>query len=144
MHSWTSSPTRIPNIPRTARLNRLAWQHARDPRTPGVTELIDTLLAATWRRTHPVPADVPGGAAVQHTADWTLLHQTLATAEDPGLQPPVRSRLRGALRRLADELRPREDDDHAREAAELIGRWLADPDAVRLDPLPRIPPGAPN
>ncbi|SOD90851.1 hypothetical protein SAMN06272765_6625 [Streptomyces sp. Ag109_G2-15] len=29
-------------------------------------------------------------------------------------------------------------------AAELIDAYLADPRSVRLDPLPRVQPGAPN
>ncbi|MFF3336628.1 zinc-dependent metalloprotease [Streptomyces sp. NPDC002888] len=125
------------------RLNRLAWQHAVHPKVPGVTDLLDALLAATWHRREPLPADLPGGTAVQHTADWTLLNHLLATLDDPALQPPVRSSLRSTLRRLATDLR-RRDDDHAHEAADLIGRHLTDPGPVRLDRLPRVPPGAPN
>ncbi|MEU6147840.1 zinc-dependent metalloprotease [Streptomyces sp. NPDC047081] len=126
-----------------ARLNRLAWQHAADPAVPGATDLADALLAATWRRTDPVPAEVVGGAAVQHTADWTLLNHLLTVLRDGALHAQVRAALRGALRRLAGELRE-EYEDGRREAADLIDRALADPASVRLDPLPRVPPGAPN
>ncbi|MGW3287433.1 zinc-dependent metalloprotease [Streptomyces sp. NPDC001002] len=126
-----------------ARLNRLAWQHADDPDVPGITEVVDALLATTWRRIDPVPAETRGGEAVRDTAEWTLLNHLLTVAEDGTLHAIARTELRAALRRFAEEA-GRRDDDGAREAADLIGRFLSDPDSVRLDPLPRVPPGAPN
>ncbi|MFJ6084873.1 zinc-dependent metalloprotease [Streptomyces sp. NPDC092369] len=126
-----------------ARLNRLAWQHATDPGVPGVTDVVDALLAATWRRGDPVPAETRGGEAVRHTAEWTLLNHLLTVAEDGTLHAVARTELRAALRRFAEEAGHR-DDDGGREAAGLIGRFLSDPGSVLLDPLPRVPPGAPN
>ncbi|MEV8540825.1 zinc-dependent metalloprotease [Streptomyces sp. NPDC051572] len=126
-----------------ARLNRVAWQHAADPAAPGVTDIVDALLAATWRRTDPVPAELPGGAAVQHAADWTLLNHLLTLLDDTDLHAPVRMSLRGAVRRLGTELRC-QGDEQAREAGESIRAFLADAGSVRVDPLPRVPPGAPN
>ncbi|MFD4876197.1 zinc-dependent metalloprotease [Streptomyces sp. NPDC058420] len=125
------------------RLNRVAWQHAADPETPGVTDIVDALLTATWRRTDPVPTELPGGAAVQHAADWTLLNHLLTLLDDTALHAPVRMSLRGAVRRLGTELRC-QSDEQAREAGELIRAFLADAGSVRVDPLPRVPPGAPN
>lgn len=116
-----------------ARLNRLAWQHAVDPATPSVSEVVEALLLATWRRPDLVPAHVPGGEAVQQTADWTLLNHLLTVLADPALHRPVRTELRAALRDIDES-----------EAAETIAAYLADPTSVHLDPLPRIPPGAPN
>ena len=126
-----------------ARLNRVAWQHATDSEAPGVTDIVDALLTATWRRTDPVPAELPGGAAVQHAADWTLLNHLLTLLDDTALHTPVRMSLRGAVRRLGTELRC-QGDEQAREAGELIRAFLADAGSVRVDPLPRVPPGAPN
>ncbi|MGW2385939.1 zinc-dependent metalloprotease [Streptomyces sp. NPDC001658] len=126
-----------------ARLTRVAWQHAVDPARPGVTDVVDALLAATWGRVDPVSPELPGGAAVQHTADWTLLNHLLTVLDDDALRAPVRDPLRAALLRLAAELRVA-DDERRRAAADLIGRHLTDPGSVRLDPLPRVPPGAPN
>ncbi|WP_043664166.1 zinc-dependent metalloprotease [Streptomyces xylophagus] len=126
-----------------ARLNRVAWQHAADPAVPGVTDIVDALLATTWRRTDPVPAELPGGVAVQHAADWTLLNHLLPLLDDAALHAPVRMALRGAVRRLGTELRC-QGDEQAREAGELIRAFLADAGSVRVDPLPRVPPGAPN
>lgn len=126
-----------------ARLNRMAWQHAVDPGVPGVTEVVETLLTTTWRRTDPVPADLPGGVAVQYTAAWTLLNHLLTVLGDDTLHAAVRTALRSALSRFANELR-QGNHDGQREAADLISGFLADPRSVRLDPLPRVPPGAPN
>lgn len=126
-----------------ARLNRVAWQHATDPASPGVTEVVDALLTVTWRRTDPVPTELPGGVAVQYTAAWTLLNHLLSVLREGALHAAVRTALRSALRRFAAELR-QGGHDGQREAADLISGVLADPDAVRLDPLPRVPPGAPN
>jgi hypothetical protein len=126
-----------------ARLNRLAWQHAADPAVPGVADLLTELLAATWRRDDPVPADVPAGTAVQHTADWTLLHEVLRTLDTDALHAPVRSELRSTLRELATDLRQK-NGDHHHEAADFLTAYLTDPTSVRLDPPPRLPPGAPN
>jgi len=126
-----------------ARLNRVAWQHATDPAVPGVSDVVDALLATTWHRTDPVPGELRGGVAVQHAVDWTLLNHLLTVARDGTLHATARTELRAALRRLAAEAR-RRDDDGGREAADLIGRFLSDPGTVHLDPLPRVPPGAPN
>ncbi|MFJ9626476.1 zinc-dependent metalloprotease [Streptomyces sp. NPDC101175] len=126
-----------------ARLNRVAWQHAADPAVPGAADIVDALLATTWRRGDPVSGELPGGAAVQHTADWTLLNHLLTLLGDTALHTPVRMAVRGAVRRLATELRC-QGDEHADEAGELIRAFLADPGSVRLDPPPRVPPGAPN
>ncbi|ALV37793.1 zinc-dependent metalloprotease [Streptomyces sp. CdTB01] len=126
-----------------ARLNRVAWQHATDPASPGVTEIVDTLLTVTWRRTDPVPTDLPGGVAVQYTAAWTLLNHLLTVLREGALHAAVRTALRSVLTRFAAELR-QGGHDGQREAADLISGFLADPGTVRLDPLPRVPPGAPN
>ncbi|MEW1721979.1 zinc-dependent metalloprotease [Streptomyces sp. NPDC093109] len=125
-----------------ARLNRLAWQHAADPGIPGVTALLDALLTATWHRPDAVPAAVPAGGAVQRTSDWVVLRHLLAAVGDDATHPPVRAELRSALRDLAARIGS--GDAQEREAAEQITAYLTDPASVRLDPLPRIPPGAPN
>ncbi|RPF37476.1 hypothetical protein EDD92_7555 [Streptomyces sp. TLI_185] len=90
-----------------------------------------------------MPADVPAGAAVQHTADWAMLHHALRTVDSDALHAPVRSELRAVLRELAPVLRQK-GGGHHEEAAELITAYPAAPDSVRLDLPPRVPPGAPN
>jgi hypothetical protein len=87
---------------------------------------------------------------VQRAANWTVLRYLLETLEQDTLHPQVRAEVRESLRALAAEFRdqgrpagqPGHPGDQA-EAAALINGYLADPRSVRLDPLPRIPPGAP-
>ncbi|MEX3099554.1 MULTISPECIES: zinc-dependent metalloprotease [unclassified Streptomyces] len=122
-----------------ARLNRVAWQHAVDASVPGVADVLDAMLSATWGRTDAVSADVPAGTAVQHTADWAVLQHVLHVLAGDGLHAPVRAEMRSVLRRFAGE-----SGERRRDAAELVTSFLADPASVRLEPLPRVPPGAPN
>lgn len=80
---------------------------------------------------------------MQHTADWALLHHALRTLDSDARHAPVRSEFRAVLRGLAPDLR-QQGGDHHEEAVELSTAYPAAPDSVRLDPLPRVPPGAPN
>jgi hypothetical protein len=121
-----------------ARLNRMAWQHARDKNQPGVTELLHAVLQATWKRA--------GAGAVQHSANWVVLDALLRSLEGNALQPPVQGEVRHAMRQLAAWLHANAkglDASQRAEAADLIQRYLSDPVKVKLRPLPAIPPGAP-
>ncbi|MGX5185161.1 hypothetical protein ACWKT5_20585 [Streptomyces avermitilis] len=80
---------------------------------------------------------------MQHTADWALLHHALAVVDAKVLHAPVRARIRSVLRQLASVL-GQKNSDHSQEAAHLLNAHLTGPTSARLDPLPRIPPGAPN
>lgn len=123
----------------------MAWQHSVDPAMPDVRDVVAALPATTRLSAEErEDARVPGRDGVRHTADWTVLTHLLTVLDPPGLHSPVRATLRAALRRLADTLRPMADREQQVMAAELIDAYLADPRAVRLDPLPRVPPGAPN
>ncbi|MET8978911.1 zinc-dependent metalloprotease [Streptomyces sp. NPDC004539] len=125
-----------------ARLHRLAWQHAADASVPGVGEVVRALLSATWLRTDAVPAQVPAGTVVQRTADWAVLHHVLRVLGEGGLHAPVRAEVRSVVREFAVVLG--HGDEHRRAGGELAVAYLADPGSVRLDPLPRVPAGAPN
>ncbi|SFU57646.1 zinc-dependent metalloprotease [Pseudoduganella namucuonensis] len=129
-----------------ARLNRLAWQHARDARQPGAGEALDLLLRRTWKR-DPVPAAIAGGEAVQIAANWVLLDGLLNALNAGQLHAGVDAELRGKARELAQWLAKNPGTgvtaDSRRQAAELIRAYLADPTRVKLRPAPTIPPGAP-
>jgi hypothetical protein len=128
-----------------ARLNRMAWQHARDKSQPGVTELLDAAIGATWKR-GAIPASVHAGSAVQDSANWVLLDALLRTLDGNALQPAVQTEVRYAVRSLGTWLKANAKGADARqreEAADLVRRYLADPANVKLRPLPPIPPGAP-
>ncbi|MGW2509240.1 zinc-dependent metalloprotease [Streptomyces scopuliridis] len=128
-----------------ARLNRLGWQHAADPAVPGPADLVDALLDATWRRPDPVPDDLVAGEAVQETAGWVVLRAVLDVLGDDTPHDAVRTRIRGRLRRLAEDLRAGGGAAHeaAHEAALTVTAFLAGDDVALPGPVARIPPGAP-
>lgn len=129
-----------------ARLNRLAWQHARDAAQPGVGEVLSAAFRATWQR-DTANDTAPAAAAIQLTANWTTLDALLATLDGGQLHSAVEAEVRAQLQQwqrwLAQNPGSAEQAQNRREAAALIGRYLADPRAVKLRPLPPIPPGAP-
>jgi hypothetical protein len=128
------------------RLNRLAWQHARDAQQLGVRETLGLLLQRTWQR-GPVGAGVAGGEAVQLAANWVLLDAMLNLLDGAKLHPQVDAELRQQVREFGQWLAKNPGKDvvaHSRkQAATLIAQYLADPRSVKLRPLPAIPPGAP-
>lgn len=128
------------------RINRVAWQHARDARQPGVQDVIGQLLQRTWKR-DAVPASVVGGEAVQLTANWVVLDAMLILLDGGKLHPAVDAQIRAASRDLAAWLQKNPGTGITAasrvQAAEHIARYLADPRSVKLRPLPLVPPGAP-
>ncbi|MES2153340.1 MAG: zinc-dependent metalloprotease [Pseudomonadota bacterium] len=129
-----------------SRLNRLAWQHARDAQLPGLQEVIGGVLQATWKR-DSVGAAVVAGEAVQLAANWVVLDALLGALNGPGLHAGVDAQLRQGTREfgrwLASHPASGVTAQSRRQAAELIERFLADPHNTRLRAMPAIPPGAP-
>lgn len=129
-----------------ARVNRLAWQHARDPQQPGVDELLAQVLAGGWKRP-PVPAALAGGAGVQQAADWVVLDSVLRLLDGGNLHPQVEAEVRQGVRELGAWLARNPGSGsvgaNRRQAVDLITHYLADPRSVKLRPAPVIPPGAP-
>jgi hypothetical protein len=128
------------------RINRLAWQHARDPLQPGVREVLSLLLQKTWRR-EPVPASVIGGEAVQLAANWVVSDGLLSLLDGGKLHPQVDAEVRRSLRELLHWIQknPGKDIifDSRKQVSEHISAYLNDPRSVKLRGLPLVPPGAP-
>jgi hypothetical protein len=128
------------------RVNRLAWQHARDAQQPGVQEVLSLLLQKTWKR-EPVPASVVGGEAVQLAADWVVVDTMLNLLDGGKLHANVAAEVRQSTRELAQWLQKNPGKgvtaDSRKQAAELIASYLSDPRSVKLRTMPTIPPGAP-
>jgi hypothetical protein len=124
------------------RLNRLAWQQARDAQQPGIADVLGAVFAGTWQRA--TPTGLAGGAAVQATINWTVLDCLVATLDGGGLQPTVAAAVRGELslwqRWLARNAR---GDADRTAAADWLAKYLADPGHAGRRPVPSIPPGAP-
>lgn len=133
-----------------ARVNRLAWQHARDPQQPGVADLLTLVLAGSWQDAGTAPrasTAAPGAAEVQQAANWVVLDSVLRLLDSDKLHPPVAADVRQAVHALGAWLvrHPGQGSVAAnrRAAADLIARYLADPESVKLRPAPPVPPGAP-
>ena len=129
-----------------ARLNRMAWQHARDPAQPGIHALMQQVFAGTWQRNR-LDSQLVAGESVQLTANWIVLDAAIAALDSGQLHTTVAAQLRGQLmfwqRWLADASGRGALGDNRREAAQYLAQYLADPNAVKRRPLPVIPPGAP-
>lgn len=129
-----------------SRLNRLAWQQARDAAQPGVADVVDGVFAATWQQDTSA-ATQPGAAAVQLAIGWTALDAALNLLEGGQLHAQVDADVRARLKHWQTWLTQNPGGAATaasrREAASQIGRYLADPKSVKLRPLPPIPPGAP-
>jgi hypothetical protein len=128
------------------RLNRLAWQHARDPQQPGVQEVLTQLLQKTWQR-EPVPASVIGGEAVQLASNWVVSDSLLNLLEGGKLHSQVSADVRQSLFQLLHWLQKNPGKDATlasrKQVSELISAYLKNPQSVKLRGLPPIPPGAP-
>ncbi|MEO8671745.1 MAG: zinc-dependent metalloprotease [Tahibacter sp.] len=133
-----------------SRLNRLAWQHARDAAQPGIGELLNQVFVGTWRRTLAPSANNAtnvGADVVQIAANWTMLDGLLAAVDGAQLHADVDAQVRLELQRwqlwLTQNPGTAPFAASRKQAAVLIARYLDDPKSVKLRPLPTIPPGAP-
>jgi len=128
------------------RLNRIAWQHARDASEPGVADVLDTVFRGTWQR-DAIAGNVPAGDAVQTAANWVVVDALLNTLDAGQLHAQVDAEVRATLQQWQKWLAKNAGDAGVAasrgEAAALIGKYLADPKSVKLRPVPAIPPGAP-
>ena len=128
------------------RINRLAWQHARDPRQPGVQEMLSLLLQKTWQR-EPVPASVIGGEAVQLAANWVVIDGLLNLLDGGKLHPQVDAEVRQTLHQLLHWVQKNPGKgtilDSRKQVFLHVSAYLNDPRSVKLRGSPPIPPGAP-
>lgn len=121
------------------RLNRLAWQHARDATQPGIGFVLEATLAGTWQNASRNAAE----AAVQDAVNWVVLDSLLQVLEGGRLHAQVEAQVRASLLTWQATLGKAKGNPDRMAAAQRIARYLADPASVRLRALPPIPPGAP-
>ena len=130
----------------SARLNRLAWQQARDPALPGVQTVMRAVFAGSWQRDR-FPTDLVAAEAVQQSANWILLDSVLAALDGDQLHASVAATMRDELgqwqRWLAGHAGRGMIGDNRRQAAQYLEQYLRDPTGTKRRPLPVIPPGAP-
>ena len=122
------------------RAARLVDFHARDGEYPGFEEVVDALLARTWRARPP--ADSHAAATLQ-AVERLVVTRLMDLAADASAAPQVRAIATEALRQLADSLDVA-TSAHERTARDDI-RWFLDrPNRTyeSTPPLP-VPPGDP-
>jgi len=124
------------------RAARLVEFHARDARYPGLIEVVDKILAATWKA--PVAAGYPG--EIQHTVNMVVLGDLMSLAAGERASNQVRAVAELKLEQLKDWLGTQRSfaaDENRRAflfyAAEQIKRFREDPKKMNLT-RPQDPP----
>ena len=123
------------------RAARLIQFHAENPANPDLKEVIDAIIAATWK----APAATNSyQRAVQQSVQSLAVQKLMNLAVDESASPLVRAEASAGLRSLNAMLKAPGGDAHRRATQEDIERFLNRPDAVRgpSRTLP-IPPGDP-
>jgi hypothetical protein len=124
------------------RAARLVEFHARDARNPGLAEVLDKILAQTWKA--PVGSGYLG--EIQHTVNMVVLHDLMSLAANERAPNQVRAIAELKLEELKDWLvaQQRVTADENQKAvlfyaAEQIERFQADPKKMNLT-RPNDPP----
>ena len=128
------------------RAARLVQFHARDPRNPGLAEVIDKVLAATWK----APASTGYTREIQHAVNMIVLADLMALAAGERASNQVRAIASWKLEQLRNWLtvQGRIPVDENRRAflyysIEQIKRFQDDPKKMNLTPAQPPPDGQP-
>ncbi|MBS1827618.1 MAG: zinc-dependent metalloprotease [Acidobacteria bacterium] len=127
------------------RAGRLIQYNARNGQNPGLAEVIDRVIGATWKR-----APVAGlGGEVGRTVDQIALHQLMALALDGRASAQVRAiamQKLDSLRVFAAGQKANPDAGqraHFAYAEMQIRKLMEDPKPANVPRLPEPPPGMP-
>lgn len=128
------------------RAARLVQFHARDPRNPGLTEVLDKILAATWK----APAATGYAGEIQHTVNMVILSDLMALAANERASNQVRAIASWKLDQLKTWLtaQSRFPVDENRRAFLFysigqIKRFQDDPKKANVTPAQQPPNGQP-
>ncbi len=110
------------------RAARLIQFHAEAPVNPDFKEVIDAILAATWKA--PVATNTYH-RAIQQSVQSLTVQKLMNLASDESASPLVRAEASAGLRSLNAMLKTTNGDAHRRATQEDIERFLNRPDAVR-------------
>ncbi len=128
------------------RAARLVQFHALDRANPDFSDVLEQLVARTWRSAAPADAY---HAAIRRAVQTLVVTRLMDLAADPDASPHVRAVANEWLRSLmtsdtAVTARDEATNMHLRSTREEIERFLARPDAPRRRTLPPpTPPGDP-
>ena len=128
------------------RAARLVQFHARDERNPGLPEVIDKILAATWK----APAATGYAGEIQHSVDMIVLVDLMALASGERASNQVRAIASWKIEQLKNWLtsQSRVASDESRRAflfysINQIKRFQEDPKKMNLTPAQQPPDGQP-
>jgi len=128
------------------RAARLVQFHARDPRNPSLTEVIDKILASTWKA--PIATGYAG--EIQHTVDMVILSDLMALAGGERASNQVRAIALWKLDQLKTWLTAQSRfpvDENQRAflfySIEQIKRFQEDPKKANITPTQQPPDGQP-
>ena len=128
------------------RAARLVQFHARDARNPGLAEVIDKILAATWK----APAAIGYRGEIQHSVNAIILSDLMALASGERASNQVRAIASLKLDQLRQWLATRNrlvPDENQRAfvfySLEQIKRFQEDPKKMNLTPAQQPPDGQP-
>ena len=125
-----------------SRAARMIDFHAQNPANPDFKEVLDALIAATWKS--PAP-QTPYHRAIQRSVQSLTAQRLMDLAGNENASPLVRAEATGALRSLSATLKATAGSDaHRRATQDDIERFLNRPETTRpaTRPLP-TPPGDP-
>lgn len=114
------------------RAARLVQYHAENAANPGLDEVIQTLVAATWRAQPRTGLQ----AEVAKTVNYVVLMRLIGLAVDESASPQVRSIATSAV----EHLKPSVTDAFA---VDLIAKFERNPKELTLPKLAEAPPGQP-
>ena len=124
------------------RAARLVEYHARDPRYPGFGEVLDRIIASTWK----APLGIGYNAEIQRTVNMVLLSDLMSLASGERASNQVRAIAEAKLAELKGWLIQQQDltrDDNQKAflsyAANQIKRFQEDPKKMNLS-KPNDPP----
>jgi hypothetical protein len=126
------------------RATRLVDYHSRDARNPGLDEVIDRLVTATWK----TPRTGTQEAEVARTIDNVVLYRLMQLAQDSQASEQARALAYLKLDELRNWLLSRSQADtagsaHAVYAAAQIKRYEDDPKQITVDKPADPPDGSP-
>jgi hypothetical protein len=122
------------------RAARLVEFHSRDAANPDFKEVVDSLIARTWK------AQPPAGAhhqAIARAVESITVRRLMDLSDNPEASPQVRAVATDGLRQIAALLNLPSTPSaaaHRRAAKDDIERFLARPDAPRRQTVPLPPP----
>jgi hypothetical protein len=123
------------------RASRLAEYHLRDARNPGLDQVIQAVVSATWK----TPRATGLGAETQAITDTAVVEDLLGLAANKEASAEVRAIAREQAVTLQQFLSKGGAGEQAVRTAAIarIEQFLKDPDKFTPAPAPAVPPGQP-